>query len=701
MPNEEQKQGDQYHEWQAPPVGSEPAKSAPRRLAWLNESTEEGQAWIKSQRGFSDIKKALETLSGKDFGTGPLAGEYRSRVNPNPLKRDVREVVGALSKLKPFWGYHSDNTAYAEQAEMMNKVTRAWYLESFADRKVREALQWAAATARGWVRPIYRRAMYGTGKGDIILLTYGSPCVLPNQIPSSNDWQSAYVVHILDEMPIAMAHGMFPYHQAQITPTTSKYWYANDAVRKAAQGNLMQRIFGLGRPRRESALSDLLVPIRYSYIIDLAVNRTGAAVPMGEPGASWSYTVPYVGQEIPVSKDPQTGHVLSRKANENDARLYPYRRLMISTDQVIMYDGPAFDWHGMFPAVSFSIDDYPWEQLGFSLVHDGFEMNEAVKKIYRGNMDKIGAQLQPSYAFDENAIARKEAQAFDPFMPNARLGFDGSTSEAPPFHQAMDPESLKVQPESMSMIESLKEEIHSQLAVHDITALAKMRAVGSMDELQKVMEANGPIVEDASRSMEPPMRDLGNMVKYLILQYYNTARVMQYVGPNGVARQVFDYDPAKLVPSHMPGENPSNGASASDVITRARTFADNLRFMITPGSLHELTQMVMKLGLLQMRKAGVMISSQTIAEAFGVANYGVLEGNTEMEKWKSEQEIQLEFAAKLAELKATLPGLNQGGQPPGAAAPGKAPEGRPSTDAAPPKLVSKDSGARSTITTSK
>lgn len=641
------------------------------------------------------MRKALDIISGIDVGR--RAAEYRSQVSTNRLKRNMDEITNTLAKLRPTWGYHSDNASYAAQADMFNKVTRAWYLESFADVRIKEALQYAAASCRGWARPIYRRNMGGQGQGDIRILTYGSPCVLPVQLPASGDWQEAYVVTILDELPIYMAHGMFPAYQSQLRPTTSRYWYASDGVRKASQGNLLQRMFGKApRSASSEALSELLIPIRYTYVIDLAMNTTKAPIPMGEPGSSWAYTVPYIGQNIPMGRDPKSGTTLFRQASETDARLYPYRRLLISSDSVLLYDGPGFDWHGMFPAVSFALDAYPWEPLGFSLTRGGYELQGAINEIARGNMDKVRSQLDPSLAYDTNAVGKAEAERYDPMKPRSRVGFDGSAIEGQPFHPTIDPEILKVAPESMALLEKFEEIMDSQQAINDIRALAKMRAVGSMDELEKIVEANGPIVEGMSRAMEPPMRDLGVMVKYLIMQYYTTPRIMQIVGPTGITPEVFDYDPTTIIPSHMPGEAPE-GPSAYSPAQRARTFADNLRFMILPGTLHEMTQMVMKLGLIQLKKAGVIIDSQTIAEAWQIPNWGSIEGNTVIERYKSEKEMELEFAVRMKELGESL----GAGQPPGAAAPGKNPEGRPSTNAAPPKLVSKEDGARSTITTSK
>lgn len=687
----------QWTSWQIPPA----AASDDRIIGWLNEATEEGQIWLKSQRGAQDFRKAMDVISGRDDNSRQR-NSYRSDVNPNPLKRNVREVVGALSKLRPLWGYHSDNKAYKDIAEMFNKVTRAWYLESFADRSVREAVQYAATTCRGWIRPIYRRNMYGTGRGEIKLLTYGSPCILPVQLPASNDFQSAYAVTILEEMPVAMAHAMFPMFQHLIRPSASRYWYANDGVRQASKGNILQRIFFGGARRSDSdfGLSELLVPIRYTYVLDLSLNTTKEPIPMGEAGASWAYIVPFMGQEIPAGRDGN-GNPTFRKANENDCRLYPRRRLIISTDQVKLYDGPSFDWHGMFPGVSFCVDDWAWEPLGFSLVHDGFKLNDAIRTIIRGNMDKIVTELDLPLAYDTNAVSMSEARAFDPMQPRARIGFDGSAIEGQPFQPVVPPEVFKVSKESMAMVEYLDGALNRQLAVQDAMALAKMRSVGSMDDLEKIMESNGPIIEDISRSMEPPMRDLGVMVKYLILQNFTTARVMQYVGADGVTPVILDFEPNSIVPSHMPGEDTSQ-SSGFNRRERALTFADNLRFFILPNSLHEYSQMVMKLGLIQLRKAGVWIDSQTIAEAWNVPNYGNIDGNTVVDRYWNEKRVELLHTAQLqavAQAEGLMPPPGAGGAPPpGAPKPnGAAPEGRPPSGQKPPHLENKDGGARSTI----
>lgn len=687
--------GPTYKTWQVPPA----VASESSLIGWIDDACGEGLNWLKSQRCSRDYRKALDTLSGMDTQPNPSAS-YRSRLNTNRLKRNIREVVSVLSRLRPFWGYQSDNKAYQEEAAMMNQVCRSWYLETFADRAVKEALQYAAATGRGWLHPIYRRDMAGTGKGDIKLLTFGAPCVLPTQLPSNGDWQSAYAVTILDEWPIYMAHGMFPQYQDRLVPSSSRFWYQNDNVKKSAMGNWWQRAFKSAANRSgEPGLPELLIPIRKSYVLDLSLNTTKEPIPMGEPGSSWFYEVPFIGQDIPAGHDMH-GNQIFRKANENDARLYPYRRLIISSDKCRLYDGPAFDWHGMFPGVSFCPDSWPWEPLGFSLVHDGYDINESIKEIDRGVMDKVRAQLNPALSFDMNVVSKKEMERFDPFKPNARMAFDGMGTSAPPAQPVLPYEFLKVSPEIVTYRQVLQDGMDSQMCINDVAALAKARTVGSVDQIEKIMEMQGPIITDMSRSMEPPMRDLGNMIKYNVLQYYTTTRVMQLVGADMMPLTTFDFEPDSIVPSHLPDEDSSH-ESQHDRIKRARTFADNLRFFILPNSLHEYQQMEMKLGLVQLIKAGAKISTQTLAEAWNVRDYGKFDGVNEIERWKSEKEMELEFMVRGEVIKQNLETAMMAAsvvQPPGSAQPGKQPEGRPTTGMDAPRLVSKDGGARSTIT---
>lgn len=698
-------------EWQVPPQASDDI----RKLNWLKEQMEEGQAWLRSQRGYGDWKKAMDTLAGRpDAQAIPT---YRSQLVTGRLKRNTKEVIGACANIRPIWAYSSDNAAFSSQRDMMNKTTKAIYLEQFLDLGIKQTLQWSAATCTGWLRPCYRRDMAGTGKGNLTFLSYGAPSVLPTQLPSNNNWQEAYAVTLLDELPVYMAHGMFPDFQEELRPTKSMFWYSSD-IRKAAKGNLFQRMWSSWGRGAGKHLSDLYVPVAYTYVIDLTVNTTGQMIPMGTPGTSWYYEVPSKGSQIKVGVDRQSGQTLFREADENDARLYPYRRLIISTDSCVMYDGPAFDWHGELPLIPFCLDDWAWEAIGFSIMRDGYQIQQSINELERGVMDKNRAQLDMALAYDINSVSRNEANTFDPMQPRARVGYDGSLVDQP-FKQVVPDKVLEIADSAWKGIEHLENTMDYQMAINSIQALAKARALGgSADNLEKLMEADGPIVRDISRNVERGLARAGNQTKYIILQYYTAQRVMQYVGVNGITQETFDYDPNSLIPSHMPTEliqmrKTADGGyemgmpaepSVYSKPQRARAFADNLRFFILPHSAHEITQMSYKLGLVQLRKAGIQIDSQTIAEAWDFDLGADFTSTTPYHRFFEEQEDMAEHAIRL---KMIVDSLQQQGINPTpqmlaalASVTGPTREGRPPSGAQAPQIVNKDGGARSTISES-
>lgn len=679
--------------WQVPPAAVKDTDI----LGWVDEGVEEGLSWLKMQRTHTDYNKAFNIFSGRTDPTN--IPTYRSQLVTARLKRNTREVIGACANIRPIWGYSSDNPAFSNQALMMNKTVQAIYLEIFADRAIKRALQWSGATGTGWIRPVYRRSNYGHGKGNLALYTYGAPSVLPVQLPSDNNWQEAYAINILDELPVAMAHGMFPKFQEQLRPTSSKYWYSPE-IRSAAKGNMFKRIFSNWGRGQGSPLSDLYIPIRYTYVNDLTINNTGNMIPMGQPGSSWYYEVPSYGSTLPDG----------RVADENKARLYPYRRLIISSENVKLYDGPSFDWHGEYPIIPFCLDDWAWEPLGFAITRDGYALNEAIDEITRGVMDKHRSALDMSLGYDINAVTKNEADSFDPMQPRGRIGFDGTLVERP-FQPVIPENVLKVDPMTMNMIQYLSDTMDYQMAIRDVVALAKARAMGGgVDDMDKIMEADGPIVRDISRNVERSVSMLGNQVKYLILQYCTVCKIMQYVGADSVTKETFDFDPDSIVPSHMPDELPK-GYRTGEAIgfnskysrgERARWFADNLSLTILPHSVHEITQMSHKLGLIQMRKAGVQISSQSIAESWDISNF-----KEEKRRYWEEQEEVAQHAIRVKQLVDSI--VQQGVMPTPAmegalAGPtgGMVPpqEGRPPSGQQAPQLVTKDGGARSTISES-
>jgi hypothetical protein len=92
-----------------------------------------------------------------------------------------------------------------------------------------------------------------------------------------------------------------------------------------------------------------------------------------------------------------------------------------------------------------------------------------------------------------------------------------------------------------------------------------------------------------------------------------------------------------------------------------------------------------------------------VMKAADVANWGTLPGNTVLEKWRSEQEMKLEFAVKMKELETALVGQGPSAPPsPIGVGGSKGAEGRPPSGNKPAHMETKASasGPRMTITES-
>lgn len=691
-----------YRDWQVPPQ----AVTENTKLGWLNEQAQDGIAWNRSQRGWNDHHKSFEILAGKiDLSKIPA---YRSGISTARLKRNIRQVRGAVTNIRPISGFTSNNPAFNANASMMNEVTTAIYQEQFLDLSLRNAFDWAAACNTGWIHPVYRRDFAGRGKGSLNLDTYGQPCILPTQMPSSGDIQRAYAVTLLDEMPIYMAHGLFPKFQDRLHPTSSQVWYASE-IRTAARGNLLQRMFGswLKPSGGDNTMSDAYVPVRKTWVIDLSLNETGKPVFMGDwrgdpekdpyPTSSWSYRVPYMKEQLPDGKI----------ADENDCRMYPYRRLIISSETCIMYDGPAFDWHTELPLVPLCLDDWAFDPAGFSLARDGYDIQMSLNELERGTMDKNRAQMDMALAYDINSVSSKEANQFDPMQPRARVGFDGSMVSAP-FTSPVPPEVLKVSAEIFQAINHLEQTMDYQMGVNDIASMARARGlVNSEGAMEKLLEASGPIVMDITRSIERTITKVGRQVKFIIPQYYTVREIMTYTGADKISQQTFDYDPEKLIPSHMMHEKATNEDGTVDkskysLQQRAKWFAENLKYIVAPHTAHEITQMATKLGLVQLRKSGIQISSKTIAAAWNITDFGGPTADTEYDRYMAEQD---DVAKRAIQLKQLVDSITQAGvqAPPvmgnalAELTGGQTQEGRPPTGTTAPQLVQKDGGMRTAV----
>ena len=599
-------------------------------------------------------------------------------------------MVAAISDVRyPQDSWTSDNQAYAKSMEMFSKIARGVWYEARAPYSLRKLVQWFTLGGTGYYWPLYRRRQIINPQSmGLTFFEYGPRDVVPFQIDRKN-WQETYAVTMIQLVAPYKAHAMFPAYQDRLRPVSKKRMRSGAVISRMAFADALR-----GQAGNFGAWTEQLIELRYTLIRDLSINDSGMPIPMGDAGASWSYVVPYVGQDIPAD-DLKGGQRYMRKATTDDCRLYPNMRLIITGSGVEepMIDGPAWDWHGMFPP-RFCSDDWVTEEMGLSLFRDVFDL-ERVRQFNERAMDmKIKAQMDPGIMYDQNSgLNSGTMDDLDPWEMRKRLGVDGEVDKV--MTTLLPAEWYKIGAEPFEWAKYLSESQDYYLGVNQMSQLAQAKISMGQDGADDLLRLAGPIVRDICAGMETPFADVLEMEKYQILQDFTTARVMSYVGPDGVTPETFDFDPESLVPSHIAGEDTSNPSKFSRQ-ERAKNFARNLRLTPVPGYLHGLPQTQQKLLLLQGWRAGFPLDPARVAKVYGIENW-----ENDFDKWKEFKRAELEFAAAMKlEGASLLPSGAAGAQPAGGG--GKTKPGRPPSGNKPPAARTKGSaeGPRATISES-
>lgn len=663
--------------WQVPKFTESPGT----RMQWVEDTLQEGDGWLEGQSAYKNMGENMRVFDAL------FRDKTRSTLMTNSLKYNIRKFVETISDVREIASYSSDASQFKPFAEMENKLSRAVYLESMFPRQARKAVQYACVFGRGYLWTKCKAGNYGWGERKIVFEPLGPLDVSAVQIPSTNNVTDAYAATAFEYMPIAEAHGRFPLFQEQLQPVDKLNLSSRIQARRVDYAERMK--YGDAGARRK--FGSLYTELRYTYIRDNAINRYGSELPMGEPGTSWFYKVPYVGQTILGGF--RDGKRVERVATPEDCRIYPYLRLMISSRdmEMPMYDGPAYDWHGRIPLPQIDVDDWAWEGMGRSLVQDVASIQITKRKLERKMDQVITTTLNPPVGYDRTSTGGPKIENFDIFDENVRVGMDGKPTEV---LQSLLPEEVRVTEVHFKMLDYLKAAEKEQLGLDDLNSLANLKMNVSGDTADKAIESIGPIAISIAANLEMCNAEIGEMLKFMIPQWFDTARVVQYIGAENVAAEVFDFDPASLIPSHMPdeltnGEIPT-APSYYSKIDRARRFAKNLRLMSIPSTLLKITQMQEQMKWLQLKRTGAPISWATTLKKLDVPNYGEVEGTTEREKWMNEQIDDLKFKAAAMHLAQQI--MPQPPEGEGGAGPGKGSAkagGRPPSGKEPPHLAQK------------
>lgn len=662
MPNEKVKS------WQMPPAidGNEYI-----RAGWLGELVENGDRFLQSQRGISNINEDIRLLIGMD---------QDNQLKSNTLQSDIRTFVETITDLRQIATLGTKAAQFKKTVAAYNGALKYIFWDSQFVFNSRKALQWAML-GRGYMWLKFSRDKYGWGRARNVFDPLGPMEVLPEQLPANNDTQGCYANTIIRAMPIAEAHARFPQFQQYLTPISRYDWKKYNT-----NGGIRLDFWDRWRFNEDTNWSNRYCEIRYHFIRDLRINETGRAVQMGYPGSSWGYVVPSMGDLI-TTTNVFNGLPESKVATEEDCRLYPQLRLAIScpTVPVPMYDDTAFDQHGEMPIAQYDVNDWVFSGMGYSAIQNVFGLEKARRARLSEIDEVLAVRKDPPTGYDlSTGVARTQMEKLDLLRAQGvRIGLKGDPKKSV---VSVLPESIVVDNEDWKGQEFYDAKIKQTLGLTDIASMRDLKLNVSDQSFDKMIENLGPMAKGIAVNMWNANSKIANMLKYNIAQYISVDELINMIGPDGVAIQTYDNDPNTLIPSHLPGED-MDGQSRYSQRERSKWFCEKLNVVSTPAQLLNITQMQEKMLYMFFLQQHVPISMETTMEKLGVQGYDV-----EKEKWRAEQiddaEWKLDVTALVAEKTQQL-GLQPPEQPPsqGQGSGG----GRPNTFQKPAHLAEKGS----------
>jgi hypothetical protein len=313
--------------------------------------------------------------------------------------------------------------------------------------------------------------------------------------------------------------------------------------------------------------------------------------------------------------------------------------------------------------------------------------------------------MNPPMGYNHTDTGGPKIEHFDIFEPDVRLGVDGKPKDT---FQSILPDEVNVKGEQFNFLKYLNEKEGKQLGLEDLGALgSNIKLQLANDTAEKMLESIGPVGQGIAARVEKANKSVGQRVKYLILQWFDTQRIMEYVGPDKMAPEVFDYKPNDLVPSHLPdemvgGQFPETESKYTN-LERARWFVKQIRLISVPSTLLKVTQMQQQLFYVQLKKMGAPISWLTIFRSADVPSpeaeiESSFQEQEKLEKMKLMAQIDIAMTMKKMGIDpAQMGGGDAGGGKPHAG-------GRPSSGQSAPKIRQKGAKGgdpRSTVTESK
>jgi hypothetical protein len=595
----------------------------PRVLGWLQEAIQEGDATNRDDPAWDMADKGMRYIIGEQASSSRPHVAYIPHTILNKSRKSVQAHVSALTDIKPVFGYKATNPQFGFHSDLLNKLTVATWITNMMDITLGDTIKYALAGGTGDLCVEWDpSAAYGQGDHQIIAKDFRDTLpIRPSTNPSPQFWQGvvfreAHSVNAMRSKYPRYDQAFRPAPDSLITTVMSRFRRGVARISSPASDTLS----GLANVPQARPIRPGDIVLYRAFLNDHTRNLTAKPIVMGDPAANWSYVV------------------------EPGMPMYPQKRLLVATPELVLYDGPSPFWHGLYPFSRLRLWSVPWCFLGLSLLHDTIPVQDAINDSMTDLRLGIKQWINPDTVYDTNVASstgssRAFQQAFDPQRPGKKIKVNtmsgGQLREPYKKVDGPNPQVLSLLLETYRQLNTEHDEL---TGVANLQNLMQLRQMPGADTIQKYYEALTPELRQEGRNVEAFLRDVAEMHKFNIFQYCTSARRVNILGDAGLALEDFDFDPDSLVPAMdaqemqpdpatgIPVPMPTKGylpeldrsKSRSD---RAKAFAKMFIFTIAPNSILAMNAQEKKMMNFQLARMGYL-DFWTLHESLETPNIG-------------------------------------------------------------------------------
>jgi hypothetical protein len=589
-----------------PPVNIDEVEPGTRdynTLEWCEERLKRGVKFVEQSIGYDKISSALDEIFAYEKSTQasyiPGAKSYQSTTRANLIAKIAEDLTAMLTDTRMFWNYRTQNKKYEQQCRLSNKSAEAWYNRRQIDLRIGDVIRYYTIAGTGYAHLYYSRRL-----DDLMLEAEDPRNVFPIDPMSYHTVQEC--AGIITRRPRTPEWVKEEYNKHVNTDEGGGFGTFFGWLHRSLIEGPGER----GGPLSKKAKSDKNIPgtptvfVNTMYLQDRRINKTGKILRAGpwedgKPVAPWAYEI---------------------KPGEP---CYPFGRMIVWGNNVLMYDNTSPYWMAKFPLIKFTLNPWPMSWFGKAPVWDCIPLNASINKNLQVIDDHAAQVAQPGAIADRN-VSRAEMQKFNTRSPGYKIRTNMASGKG---IQIVNPPPLD--PLIWEIIKWCQETMQKLSGTADPSAMASLAQIPSDDTIDTIMKAMTPGVRLRSRVLEGCYKDLAEMFLWCNAEWDTLMKRLTRLGPEAVTKEDFDFDPKTFIPDNVPDGEPGDvagfeGALATDspqpLHVRAKMLLESIACEFDPSSLLNTAaqQELMKYFLLA--KMGY-ISVFTLMEKMGIMNF--------------------------------------------------------------------------------